>query len=243
MEPQQERDNLLVRAEEILAYSFSNRDLLRQSVTHASIATTRLESNERLEFLGDAILGAVVSEALYARYPELAEGELTRMKSVLVSRETCARITARIGLHEIIRLGKGVRLQQKVPSSILAALYEAVLGAICLDGGYAAARDVILATISDEFETLQGDVALNYKSTLQQLSQKHFGSTPIYRLLDEQGPDHSKCFLIAAFIEDREFPAAWGNNKKQAEQRAAREALAEIEQSDLSDEEPDNGEQ
>lgn len=221
-------DDLLKRCEEILEFDFEDQDLLRQACTHASLASVRLDSNERLEFLGDAILGAVVSEELFNRYPELPEGDLTRMKSVLVSRETCARITIRIGLDQVLRLGKGVRLQQQVPPSILAAIYEAVIGGVYVDGGYEAAQGVIMRTIEAEFECVEEDITQNFKSTLQQLAQKEFGATPSYRLVDEQGPDHSKCFQIAAFIRDRAFTGAWGNNKKQAEQRAAENALAEM---------------
>jgi len=219
----------LERCQDILQYDFADRDLLRQCLTHASLASNRLDSNERLEFLGDAILGAVVSDALYGRYPDLPEGDLTRMKSVLVSREACAKITARIGLEEVIRLGKGVRLQKQVPQSILAALYESVIGGVYLDGGFEAAKEVILETIEADFEGVQDDVLQNFKSTLQQLAQKEFGETPSYRTVDEQGPDHSKCFKIAAFLGERQFPGAWGNSKKQAEQRAAENALATLE--------------
>ena len=221
--------DLLARCEEILGYNFEDKELLKQSCTHASLSSSRLESNERLEFLGDAILGAVVSEEVYHRFPDLPEGDLTRMKSVLVSRDACARITKRIGLDEVVRLGKGVRLQKQIPDSIVAALYEAVIGGVYLDGGYEAAQEFILRSIEPEFDCVEDDVTHNYKSTLQQLAQKQFGSTPIYRLMDEQGPDHSKCFKIAAFIGDDVYPSAWGNSKKQAEQRAAENALHAME--------------
>ncbi len=219
----------LRRCEEILSYDFQDQALLEQCCTHASLAVTRLESNERLEFLGDAILGAVVSEELYQRYPELPEGDLTRMKSTLVSRETCARVTRRIGLDEVVRLGKGVRTQRKVPASILAAIYESVIGGVYLDGGFIAAKEMILDTLAEEFHSVEEEAAQNFKSRLQQLAQKEFGDTPGYKLLDEQGPDHSKCFKIAAALGDKNFAAAWGASKKQAEQRAAENALAELE--------------
>lgn len=221
-------NDLLAQTKQILNYEFDDEALLRQACTHASLASKRLDSNERLEFLGDAILGAVVSEELFERYPDLPEGDLTRMKSVLVSRETCTRITQRTGLDGVIRLGKGVRLQQQIPPSILAALYEAIIGAVYIDSGFDAARDVILDTIAPEFDGVEQDITQNFKSTLQQLAQKEFGATPSYRLVDEQGPDHSKCFKIAAFVGDRAFTGAWGNSKKQAEQRAAENALTEM---------------
>lgn len=223
-----ESNAVLRRCEEILEFDFEDQDLLRQACTHASLASARIDSNERLEFLGDAILGAVVSEELFLRYPDLPEGDLTRMKSVLVSRETCAKITRRIGLDQVVRLGKGVRLQQQIPTSILAAVYEAVIGGVYVDGGFEEAKDVVLRTIEAEFECVEEDITQNFKSTLQQLAQKEFGATPAYRLIDEQGPDHSKCFRVAAFIGDRAYTGAWGNSKKQAEQRAAENALVEM---------------
>lgn len=222
-------DELVEQCADILQYEFQDTDLLQQCCTHASLAATRLESNERLEFLGDAILGAVVSEELFRRHPELPEGDLTRMKSVIVSRETCARTTRRIGLDDVVRLGKGVRMQQQVPSSILAAIYESVVGGVFLDGGFGAAHDVILRTMQPEFAAVLRDESQNFKSALQQLAQKDFAETPSYRLMDEQGPDHSKCFKVAAFLGERQFTAAWGNSKKQAEQRAAENALSELE--------------
>jgi ribonuclease-3 len=223
-----ELEKLLNRSEEILEFEFEDRALLRQALTHASLASRRIDSNERLEFLGDAILGSVVSEELFHRYPDLPEGDLTRMKSVLVSRDTCARITQRIKLDEVVRLGKGVRLQQQIPASILAALYEAVIGAVYIEAGYESASELILRTIDPEFDCVETDITQNFKSTLQQLGQKEYGATPSYRVVDEQGPDHSKCFKIAAFVSGREFTGAWGNSKKQAEQRAAENALCEM---------------
>lgn len=216
------------RCQDILQYDFADKALLQQCLTHASLASNRLDSNERLEFLGDAILGAVVSEELFKRFPELPEGDLTRMKSAIVSREACARITRRIGLESVVRLGKGVRLQQQIPPSILAAVYESVIGGVYIDGGYDAAKEIILETIEPDIESVEDDMEQNFKSTFQQLAQKEFGSTPSYHLIDEQGPDHSKCFKIAAFLGEREFPGAWGNSKKQAEQRAAENALCTL---------------
>jgi ribonuclease-3 len=215
--------------EAALGYEFSDRELLERCLTHASVARTRLTSNERLEFLGDAILGAIVCEMLYHRFPQESEGELTRMKSVLVSRNTCAEISEQKGLSQFLFLGKGLESNGNVPMSISAAVFESLIAGVYFDGGPDAARDLVVRLLEDELEkSIEVEHGKNYKSLLQQLSQKTHGETPIYRLLDEKGPDHSKCFQVAAIIGEHTHTAAWGNSKKQAEQQAAHHALREL---------------
>ena len=221
--------DLLDHCQRVLDYDFRDLDHLREALTHSSGADTRGESNERLEFLGDAILGAVVCETLYLEFPEYQEGDMTRIKSVVVSRRTCAKISRALGFEEFLITGKGMGGQDKTPDSVLANLFESLVGAIYLDGGMGAARRFILEHIGPEIDdTAGGHSGVNFKSTLQQAAQRKFASTPAYLLLDEKGPDHSKCFKIAAFISGRRYAAAWGPNKKDAEQRAARNALAQI---------------
>lgn len=223
-------DEKLQQCEAALRYHFRDRELLELCLTHASVAKTRLASNERLEFLGDAILGAVVSEMLYDRFPEYSEGELTRIKSMVVSRDTCARVSRKLGLENTLLLGKGLTTHEEVPSSIIAAVCESLIAGVYLDGGFQAARELIRRLMTPEVErAAELSRTRNFKSLLQQLSQKTFAETPEYRLLDEKGPDHSKCFKIAAVVGPRSYPAAWGPSKKEAEQRAARNALAELE--------------
>lgn len=222
---------VIADCERCLGHQFRDRSLLEQALTHASIARTRLDSNERLEFLGDAIMGAVVCEQLYQDYPDYAEGELTRIKSSVVSRSTCARMSERLQLGQFMRLGKGLAVHEQIPSSILAAVFESLIAAIYLDGGWTAARDFVTGVLSDEIKTVaRATHGQNYKSLLQQLSQKSFAETPGYRLIDEKGPDHSKCFQVAATIGAKLYPAAWGSSKKEAEQNAARIALQRIEE-------------
>ena len=224
------RESILDECEAALGYRFQNRELLRNCLTHASGAKHRLASNERLEFLGDAILGVVVCELLYHRFPESTEGELTRIKSILVSRTTCARISATLGCDTFLLLGKGLSTHDKVPLSVTAAVIESLIAGVYLDGGLSAAKELIERVMEPELEmTIQLEHGRNFKSLLQQHSQKIFGSTPIYRLLDEKGPDHSKCFKVAAIIGSQCYAAAWGSNKKEAEQRAAQNALHELE--------------
>jgi ribonuclease-3 len=222
-------EELLARCEERIGYDFRDKSLLRSALTHASGADHRLASNERLEFLGDAILGYVVCEALFHRFPDFLEGELTRVKSIVVSRRTCAKISDRLGMDEFLILGKGMTTSPTLPSSLLADVFESLLGAIFLDGGESAAREFVLRHIKPEIDLVEeGDAGGNYKSVLQQVAQREHGATPTYELLDEKGPDHSKCFKVAAQFAGNRFPPAWGRNKKEAEQRAARNALSDL---------------
>lgn len=219
----------LERCERRIGYVFRKKGLLTAALTHASGAHHRLASNERLEFLGDAILGAVVCELLYVQYPDYLEGDLTKIKSVVVSRQTCAKISEALGLQEFLILGKGMTTHPAVPPSLLADVFESLVAAIYLDGGETASREFIQRYIGPEIElAAAGELGGNYKSLLQQLAQRETGSTPTYQLLDEKGPDHSKCFKISAQIGRQRYQAAWGRNKKEAEQRAARNALSEL---------------
>lgn len=224
-----ETDDLLERCQGVLGYRFRDRAYLREALTHASGANHRLVSNERLEFLGDAILGAVVCDYLYRQYPESLEGELTRIKSAVVSRRTCTQVSRAIGLDEFLILGKGMGGPAMTPDSVLADVFESLIGAIYLDGGIEAAEEFVVEHLAPLIRaTVEGQGHVNYKSGLQQTAQRQFGATPTYLLLDEKGPDHSKCFKIAAQIGRRRYAPAWGPNKKDAEQRAAQNALAQI---------------
>jgi ribonuclease-3 len=229
---QQANDDLpgfLARCEDRIGYVFQSKLLLQAALTHASGASHRLGSNERLEFLGDAILGAVVCEILFRQYPEYLEGDLTKIKSVVVSRTTCAKISEGLGLEEFLILGKGMTTQTSVPMSLLADVFESLVAAIYLDGGDLASKEFIGRFIIPEIElAADSDNVGNFKSQLQQLAQREFGSTPTYQLMDEKGPDHSKCFKIAAQVGRNRYSAAWGRNKKEAEQHAARNALSEL---------------
>ncbi|MEX2174992.1 MAG: ribonuclease III [Pirellulaceae bacterium] len=224
-----ETESLVSRCEHRIGYRFQNPALLRAAMTHASGAEHRLASNERLEFLGDAILGFVVCELLFQQFPQYQEGDLTKVKSVVVSRQTCAKVSEALGLQEFLILGKGMTTNPTVPPSVLADVFESLLAAIYLDGGDAAARQFINAYIGPELElAAAGELGGNYKSLLQQFAQREYGSTPTYHMLDEKGPDHSKCFKMVAQVAGQRYQGAWGRNKKEAEQRAASNALSEI---------------
>jgi ribonuclease III len=220
----------IAECEEVLQYHFRDRGLIELALTHASVARTRLESNERLEFLGDAILGAIICEIIYRQNPEFPEGELTRVKSSLVSRTTCAVVATQLGFERFLMLGKGLLTHNQIPSSILAGVFESIVAAIYLDGGFEAVRPFVERAMAGELaQESEPELTRNYKSLLQQMAQKNFGSTPLYQVLDEKGPDHSKCFKISAAVGSQVYPAAWGSSKKEAEQRAALNALCEME--------------
>jgi ribonuclease-3 len=215
--------------EQCLGYQFQNRQFLVEAITHASVADSRLTSYERLEFLGDSILGFVVCEYLFQRYPEWLEGDLTKIKSKVVSRQSCAEIGKSLHIEQWLDVGKGVGIRGKVPKSLLANAFESILAAIYLDGGMNAAKSFLAPLVESQVdEAVQGGLEINYKSDLQQYAQKRFGLPPHYALLEDRGPDHDKWFKVSARIDKRSFEPAWGQNKKEAEQRAAANALASI---------------
>ncbi len=227
-------------AEDAIGYRFNDPTLLLRSLTHASVSETRVESNERLEFLGDAVLGLVVCQRLYERFPEYLEGDLTKIKSAVVSRQTCAAVAVKLGLPALLTTGKGMKgSSQRIPASLAAGVLESVVAAMYLDGGPAVAHDFILR----HFEPLIDEHASsghheNFKSVLQQHAQQFLNAVPVYRTLDEQGPDHAKAFKVVAEIAGKRYNATWANNKKKAEQQAALEALKEL---GLVDELPGGG--
>lgn len=219
----------LVRCQEIIDYEFKDPSLLISALTHASGASHRLDSNERLEFLGDAVLGLVVCQWLFEDYPEYNEGDLTKIKSAVVSRRSCGKVACRLGLDRCLIVGRGVTRNRSFPRSLVSDVFESVVAALYLDGGTQVVEERLKKWLASEVQhAVESQGAGNFKSTLQQYAQRELSSTPVYRLMRESGPDHRKSFLIAAVIDERHFTAAWGSNKKDAEQRAASNALAEL---------------
>jgi ribonuclease-3 len=216
-------------AAEVLGYTFKDETFLNSALTHASVAATRLESNERMEFLGDAVLGWVVSEYLFEKFPTYLEGELTKIKSAVVSRKTCAKISEELNLVSMLILGKGMSSRPALPSSVAAAVLESVIAGIYLDGGIRPARKFILKHMKPLIdEAARSTHQENYKSALQHYAQKHMPTNPNYVLVAEKGPDHSKTFEVCVEIEGRRFSSASANSKKEAEQLAALKALDEL---------------
>lgn len=222
-------DQDLLAIQERIGHVFRDPRLLREALTHPSLRETSEVDYERLEFLGDAVLGLIAAEHLYERFPRSDEGELTRIKSALVSRTAMARLGRRLGLGDVLLLGKGMQ-SGRVPRSVTANATEAVIGAVFLDGGLEAARAFVLRHVREAIETVvkrQG--RQNPKSLLQELTQRRALGLPAYRLLTVTGPEHGKLFEVCAVVGEREFTSCTGASKKLAEQRAARLALRTLE--------------
>src|SRR5436305_7369229 len=189
--------DILADCQEAIGYQFRKAELLRSALTHTSGANTRAASFERLEFLGDAVLGLVCVEQLYRCFPDYQEGDMTKVKSAVVSRVACAQFSQEIGLGEFLFLGRGMH-NGEVPSNMLADVFESVVGAIYLDGGMDAAQPFIVRFLDPEIDRVVRDAANNnYKSLLQQVAQREYGGTPRDQVLDEQGPDHHRPVKIA----------------------------------------------
>lgn len=201
------------------------------SLTHRSYCAENegTEPNERLEFLGDAVLGFVIGHTLFEDQPDLAEGDLTSMRAAVVSTRSLGDVGERLGLREALHLGKGLR-RESLSGAVLADAFEALLGAVFLDGGLDAARAVALRALDERLaDALARRGARNWKSLLQEHTQELRRVTPSYHLVGESGPDHAKVFEVAALIEGAEKGRGRGASKKLAEQSAARAALRTLE--------------
>lgn len=215
--------------EELLGYQFNDKSLLINAMTHSSLADSRADSNERLEFFGDAVLDMIICENLFERFPDYQEGDLTKIKSMLVSRKTCSKVASGLEFAGFAKVGKGMEKTRAMEGSISAGMLEAIIAAIYIDGGYEAAKEFILKLFDPIIENVNSKQHHeNFKSLLQQHCQRLFSATPEYLLLDEKGPDHNKCFEVGVVIDHRHFPSAWGVTKKDAEQKAARMTLVEL---------------
>ena len=219
--------------EEKLGYTFQDKSLLENALTHSSCANEskgRLHSNERLEFLGDSILGMVVAEHLYRNHPDLPEGELTRTRAALVCEESLVEVAHDLGLGDYLKLGKGEEAGGgRTRPSIRADAVEAVLAAVYLDGGIGSARKIIQKYIlSREIEGLNSQ--RDYKTALLELVQRESGQSLKYRLTGSEGPDHDKRFFVEVDLNGQPVGAGKGHSKKEAEQMAAKAAIAKLNQ-------------
>ena len=218
--------------EEKLDYTFRDQELLVNALTHSSYANENrghsCESNERLEFLGDSVLGFVVADALYRREAELPEGRMTRVRAQLVCEDSLRRVAAELGL-DYIRLGRGEEhTGGRKRTSILADAVEALIAAMYLDGGLEVARAFIERHILSALDTGDWLVFGDGKTELQELVQRKSGQTLSYELVSESGPDHDKTFCMRVLLNGVELAAGEGRTKKEAEQAAARSALKEL---------------
>ena len=219
--------------EENIGYKFKNKSLLKQALIHKSYAYEQSNPdydmyNERIEFLGDAILEHIISDFLFSQAPELAEGEMTKKRAAIVCEASLSRAFRRINGHEYIYLGKCEKNSNgRLKDAIIADAFEATLGAIYLDGGYEIARDICLELLDVEIKTVLagGNLNTDYKTQLQEVLQRNGNVKIEYKLQKEEGPEHDKLFTIDLFFNGKKIGQGQGKSKKQAEQNAAHEAL------------------
>lgn len=227
-------DNPFAGLESALGYSFADPTALKRALTHKSYANEhRLPSvrqNERDEFLGDAVMELVVSHRLMETFPEAAEGELSKLRAAVVNETSLAALARKIRLGDFMFLGRGEeQCQGREKDSLLSDAYEAVLGAVYLDGGFSAAYDVVSAQFADLLQQATSqNILKDYKTRLQEVAQERFRQIPKYRLAEERGPDHDKVFVVDLFINNENYGQGVGKSKKQAEQGAAMLALQKL---------------
>jgi len=212
-----------------LGHRFQRSQQLRVALTHRSVSPDD-PNNETLEFLGDAVLALAMADLLMERFPAAREGELSKLRAGLVNAGILAEKARALDLGQWLRLGKGEEKSGgRQKESILAAAYEAVLGAVYADGGYEAARRVVERHFAAELVSETAAGLRDYKTRLQELTQRLFRATPVYVLVEESGPDHAKRFVSELSVAGRRYGRGVGHSKKTAEQAAAMTALAELE--------------
>lgn len=214
--------------EKKLSYKFKNPALLKTALTHSSYANEYgVESNERLEFLGDAILGCVVARVLYDKFPESTEGKLSKLRSAIVSRTNFARYARKLRIDKQILLGRGEEhTGGRERESNLAGTFEAVIGAIYIDGGYRKTFTIISRLTRESLKS--EDLFSDYKTRFQEIAQKKFRKIPKYTIISEDGPPHEKTFRVEVKLGSRSYGEGVGRSKKEAEQVAAEDALKRI---------------
>jgi ribonuclease-3 len=217
--------------EQKLGLQFNDADLLRQAFTHRSYLNEHRGEvkghNERLEFLGDAVLELIATHFLYEKFPQHPEGDLTAYRAALVNAVTCAEVAGDLGMNEYLLLSRGeAKDTGRARGILLANAFEALVGAIYLDSGYDAAKDFISKYLFPKIdEIIQKRLWQDAKSSLQEKAQEHDGVTPSYAVLKEWGPDHDKHFVVGVHIKDKLLAQGEGKSKQDAEQAAARAAL------------------
>lgn len=221
-----------------LGYVFRDRSLLERSLTHKSFSNEHRElaapSNERLEFLGDTVLGFCVGELIFHAFPELQEGALSKIKAHLVSTTTLAAKGRALGIGRFLRMGTGeARSGGGDKLSLVADAFEAIVAAVYLDGGFQAAWDLVERLLTDRINAAEIKNFYDFKTRLQETAQARLKATPTYRVVQELGPDHDKRFVVAVTIGSDEWARAVGKSKKEAEQMAAAEAHFRLEGSDV----------
>lgn len=216
--------------EERLGYSFRNRALLETALTHSSYANENRASgivcNERLEFLGDSVLGVTVADFLYRHFPDMPEGRMTRLRAELVCEQSLHRVALELHLGDYLRLGKGEEHNGgRKRASILSDAVEAVIAAMYLDAGMETAAGFIHRCLLDDIRAIETPTFTDYKTSLQELVQRHSGQVLSYELVGEEGPDHAKTFRVQVCLNGEPLGRGTGRTKKEAEQTAAANAL------------------
>jgi ribonuclease-3 len=231
------RKEQLAALERALNYRFQRVELLHHALTHKSYVHEQrvpAQHNERLEFLGDAVLGLVIGDYCYGRFVDLAEGELSKLRASLVNEGNLARIARRLELGSYLLLGRGEELTGgRAKASVLADTFEAVLAAIYLDSSLQAVYQVVLRCFREDLETILSEGHKDYKSDLQEYTQEKFGCVPIYSVVRERGPDHDKVFEVELAIRGQFLGLGSGKSKKEAEQEAARKVLKALSEGEL----------
>ena len=223
--------NSLHHLQKLLGYEFKNRSLLLEALTHRSAA--KLHNNERLEFLGDAVLDLLVGEYLFDRFPSYNEGKLSKMRSSLVNERSFAIFARDYGIGALLRLSSSEEQNHgRDKDSLLSNAFEAIIGAIYREAGLERAREIVYAILQKHYPNMQiHDLQLDYKTTLQEITQERFGVLPIYTLLTQEGPDHKKRFTMQILINDKIYGTASGTSKKLAQQACAKIAYEQLESS------------
>lgn len=217
--------------EKIIGYQFHNKNYLRQALSHSSYANemrlSKLANNERLEFLGDAVLELMSSEYIFSNNAEMYEGEMTKLRASLVCEPTLAMCAREIKLGEYILLGKGeIATGGSNRDSILSDAFEAVIGAIYLDGGFTNAKEFVMKFVLDDIDSKK--LFFDSKTILQEMVQADYKEPLMYKLIGESGPDHDKVFTVAAIVDGKELSQGSGKTKKAAEQAAAYQAILKL---------------
>ena len=210
---------------ECLGYQFKNKNLITEALTHKSY--TKEYNNERLEFLGDAVLDLVVGEYLFKLFPNAEEGILSKLRASLVNEESFNKLAKEIHLGDYLFVSQAEEHNNgRNKPSLLSNAFEAVMGAIYLEAGLEKVREISLQLLSKVYDEISEEKLLkDYKTTIQEITQAHFGATPEYRLMNSFGPDHKKEFEIAVIINDKEYARAKGHSKKVAQQKGAKDAI------------------
>ena len=221
----------LEKLEQEIGYEFKNKELLKTALTHTSYAyEKKIQSNEKLEFLGDSILEFVSSEYIYENYSKLKEGEMTKVRASVVCEKSLHEVAKTHNFSDFLYLGKSERLSKKeVRPAIMADSVEAVIAAIYLDGGIEPAKKFIIENLKDSIETATHHIGQkDYKTVLQEILQKHGEVHIEYKIVKESGPDHQKVFESEVICDGKVLASGIGNSKKQAEMDAARQAIENI---------------